>query len=155
MTADNYISWKSLQRSAMQYLGIWDHVEGNSPTDPVIPPAGPSAALDEWKKKDAIALAQIKFNISSNQMYNTGDQDVTKTAYEVWDALRKVYTNTSTAAKMALRNQFSAYRFDPSTSVRDHSNGLRVLGDKLRACGETVSETDLSYYDPCRPRLHM
>jgi len=120
---------------------VYDHVESKESS---VPPVD-STQLREWQRKDGVALAQIKLNISPNQLYNTGDHKEATSAYEVWDTLRRVYTDTSMAAKMALQAQLSSFSFptDASKSVQDHSNALREIADKLEACGDPVSEPNL------------
>jgi hypothetical protein len=141
LTADNYLYWRGLQVTLLKALELFDHVE--SPLGiPVVPPADPAALL-EWRKKDDLALAQLKINISKTEAYNTGDRDVPKTAYEVWQALQRVYTNTSMSSKMALQNRLQTYTLISATSIQDHSNGLRDLADQLKACGENIPEANL------------
>ena len=142
LTAHNYLYWRSVQVTMLKVLDVYDHVDSGQPDVAVIPPTDP-AALVEWRKKDDLALAQIKLNISKSESYNTGDRDSVKTAYEVWLALHHVYTNTSMSSKMALQSRVQQYTFTGTSSVQGHSNGLRELADQLSACGEPVSEANL------------
>ena len=141
LTADNYPQWRSLQITALKFLDVYDHVESKESAAPPVD----ATQLREWQRKDDLALAQIKLNISTNQLYNTGDHKQPTSAFEVWDTLRRVYTDTSMAAKMALQGQLSSFSFptDGSKSVQDHSNALREMADKLDACGDPVSEANL------------
>ncbi|HTU07752.1 MAG TPA: hypothetical protein VMG13_19515, partial [Trebonia sp.] len=68
LTADNYPQWRSLQTTALKFLDVYDHVESKESS---VPPVD-STQLREWQRKDGVALAQIKLNISPNQLYNTG-----------------------------------------------------------------------------------
>jgi hypothetical protein len=141
LTADNYFQWRNLQLAAFQLLDVLDHIQ--TAGGGVINPPADATLLPEWNKKDYLALGQIKFNITPSQLYNTGDQASPATAYVVWTALNKVYTNTSMAAKMALQNRLQTYTLAPGAAVQDHSNGLRELADRLKACNEPVSEANL------------
>jgi transposase InsO family protein len=143
LTADNYPQWRSLQVTALKFLDVYDHVESKESAAP--PVDATQLQLREWQRKDDLALAQIKLNISTNQLYNTGDQKQPISAYEVWETLRRVYTDTSMAAKMGLQGQLSSFSFptDGSKSVQDHSNALREIADRLEACGDPVSEANL------------
>ena len=130
LTADNYLYWRGLQITLLKALELFDHVESPLANVPVVPPVDPAALL-EWRKKDDLALAQLKINISKSEAYNTGDRDFPKTAYEVWQALQRVYTNTSMSSKMALQNRLQTYTLIGTIGVQDHSNGLRELADQL------------------------
>jgi transposase InsO family protein len=157
LTGKNWLSWSSMQKNALAVMGLSGHI--NSPAQPnvaVIPPFNPAAQANEiavapadataqleWTRQDQLALLQIKSSISVDEMYNTGDQHNTKTAYEVWQALHTVYTNTSMSAKMALSSALEKCKFDGTVSVQKHSNTLREIADRLDACGAMVSEVDL------------
>ena len=141
LTADNYPAWRSMQTTALKFLDVYDHVESKDSAEPPVD----ASQRREWQRKDDLALAQIKLNISASQLYNTGDRKESTSAYDVWESLRRVYTDTSMAAKMALQGQLSSFSFptDGSKNVQDHSNALRELADKLEACGDPVSEANL------------
>ena len=147
LTADNYVHWRSLQISALRMLDVYRHVDSGVPNTLVTQPAGADAAtLQRWLKEDALAVMQIKANVSSSEVYNMKDEKGTKTAYELWTTLQSLYTNTSLPAKMALQVRLQRCKLQPDTTVQQHSNGIRRIADQLAAGGAAVDEANLTMH---------
>ena len=136
--------WRTLQVQALRALGVYDHVKSDTSAAP--PPASDVAAFAQWQHRDNAACSQIMFHIAADQQRNADNDDNDKTARQVWVKLHDVYTNTSLAAQMALRAQLGSLTQQPSVSIQDHSNQLLQLVDRLKACGETLSDKQLCGY---------
>ena len=118
-----------------------------SDTSAIRPSASDAAAHALWQHKDNAACSQLVFHIAADQQRNADNDDNDKTARQVWVKLHEVYTNTSLAAQMALRAQLdSLTQQQPGVSIQDHSNQLLQLVDRLKACGETLTDKQLCGY---------
>ena len=68
-------------------------------------------------------------HIAPSQLRNADNDDSNKTARQVWVKLCNVYTDTSTAAQMALQAELSSLTQQPGVSIQDHSNQLLQIAD--------------------------
>jgi transposase InsO family protein len=128
----------------LQERQVWGHVE--SDTSSPCPPRGPagsppSAQYTAWQAWDNVAKSQIMLNVSANQQAKAGDLNGDKTARQVWATLEAAFTDTSLSARMALQSRLFSFRMLPGVSVQDHVNSLLELANKLRTCGEQVTDS--------------
>jgi hypothetical protein len=142
--ATNWYQWRNLQVQVLRTMGLYDHISSDTSAAP--PPATAAAALATWNLRDSAACTQLMLHIASSQLRNADNDNNDKTARQVWVKLCNVYTDTSMAAQMALQAELSSLTQQSGVSIQDHSNQLLQIADRLRACGVTLTDSQLCGY---------
>ena len=94
----------------------------------------------EWDAASEQALTIIGLTISPDQYQYIRKA---KTGPEAWAALRNVYEKPSRANRIALKREFYTTLHDPSAPIRDYTNRITELSNRLSAIGVTLKDADI------------
>jgi hypothetical protein len=116
--AGNFCPWKARIILLFQENELWDIVESTS-TKPVVVP------LDAIKD-------HVVPHVSSKGH-----------AYQMWDALTRMYQSTNENRKMVLREKMKSIWMAKSEGVTSYLTQITQVRDELSAVGEAVGEAEL------------
>lgn len=113
----NYFAWEFQFQIYVQGKELWGIIDGmdNKPTDPI------KAA--EWTAKDARVKSWLLQTMDSSLVINLRPY---KTAKAMWDYLKKVYAQNSSARRFQLEYEMSNYA-QGKLSIQDYYSGFVTL----------------------------
>ena len=93
-----------------------------------------------WNEKDKMVMFVLSQNISNSMIGHIQDLESSK---EVWDSLERLYTSTTKARKIQLKNELNNLKKSPSMSVNDFVLKIKDVSDALSSIGSLVDNDDL------------
>lgn len=145
--AENWGVWKFQLRVNLLAIEAKGHVDGSSPC-PSRPAQDATAQqvsqynldLREWSKLDGKAQRLIITSLNEENMLHVMNKE---TAKEMWDTLHNTFeTNTATSIHMLQQQWFKSEK-EPNDSITVHIAKIQDLAHRLKALGESVSDTML------------
>ncbi len=94
----------------------------------------------EWDAASEQALTIIGLTITPDQYQYIR---TAMTGPEAWTALKNVYEKPSRANRIALKHEFYTTVHDPTAPIRDYTNRITELGNRLSAIGVTLQDTNI------------
>lgn len=96
--------------------------------------------MAQWRRKDNKALATICLSVDNSQMVHVKDA---KNAQEAWNSLKQHYEKTSLTSRLFLRKKLMTMKMDRGGDVESHISKLILLVDQLRACGDSINDSEV------------
>lgn len=96
--------------------------------------------LREWIKNDGMAQRYIVTSMENTPMLHIIN---CTTAHEMWEKLHRVYENKTETSVHMLQQEWFKYSKDPNDDLSTHISKLQDLCHKLKALGETISDSML------------
>lgn len=119
----NYFAWKSLMESFLKEQDLWDVITDENPQK-----------NEQWHQKDNKARAFIVIAIDDNQIKYVYE---TKTAAEMWQALKNVHDKDTLLTRVQLIKEISGLKMKSNQSMEEHVDKLSSLFQKLHDLGDT------------------
>ena len=129
--------WKYEAVSGLESVGVYEVVDE---TEPCPSGAPDDAAVKDWRKRDAKARRIITYALSDEDHTTIRD---CRTSAEIWKKIVGLYEVTTDSNKYILTQSLHALKFKDGQSVSSYCAELSVICQRLKAAGETVSETTL------------
>ena len=119
---------------------MWDVVENTPTVKVVIPAATYLVALAAFNKKDNKARRTILDAVKDHVIPHIGEK---ARAYEMWEALTKMYQSSNANRKMVLREKLKCIRMAKGDSATFYLTRIKQVRDELAAVGDQIPETKL------------
>lgn len=134
LSADNYQDWKFAVQMVMRRAGCLSVANGTEerPTT--------REKSDQWDKSAEQALTIIGLTVNPDQYHYIRDA---KNGPEAWSALRGVYEKNSRANRIALKREFYTTAHDPRAPIREYTNRVTDLANRLKAIGVSLRDDDV------------
>ncbi|CDO75143.1 hypothetical protein BN946_scf184639.g5 [Trametes cinnabarina] len=134
LNAHNYQDWKFAVQMVMRRAGCYGIATGTEerPTT--------RNKQERWDLQAENALTIIGLSIQPDQYEYIRDA---KTGPATWAALRAVYEKNSRANRIALKREFYTTRHDPNAPIREYTNRVTALANRLKAIGVTLKDEDI------------
>lgn len=136
LNSNNYRSWKYNIKMTLIQRELWDHVtrEATRPTN--------AAEIERFNRMKEKALAAIALSIEPEQQGHIMD---CSTAFEAWEALRKIFEPRSRPRILQLKKQIVSIQLESEESMTSYLNRLKTCSDSLKEAGHEVRDDDLVY----------
>lgn len=143
LTGENYPVWAVKMKAYLRGLGVWQYVEENRP----VPPLGANPTLnqthqhEEEASKAPRSLSHIHAAVSDTIFTRIMDRD---TPNEVWDRLKDQFAGNERTKRMQvlnLKREFEVERMQEAESIKDYTDRLLRIVNKLRLLGEKLEDT--------------
>ena len=140
---DNYQIWAVKMKAHLRGLSLWQWVE----EDRRIPPLGNNPTLnqirahEEEEAKAPKALSQIYAAVSETVFTRIM---TCETAKQAWDTLKEIYQGSERTRQMQvlnLRREFELLRMKETESIKDYSDRLLTIVNKIRLTGEELPDS--------------
>ncbi|CDO74298.1 hypothetical protein BN946_scf184839.g3 [Trametes cinnabarina] len=95
---------------------------------------------ERWDLQAENALTIIGLSIQPDQYEYIRDA---KTGPAAWAALCAVYEKNSRANQIALKREFYTTRHNPNALIREYTNHVTALANRLKAIGVTLKDEDI------------
>ncbi|KAJ3559243.1 hypothetical protein NM688_g456 [Phlebia brevispora] len=126
-SSDDYASWKTSKKPAVLKETIT---------------AGTGAAkakLDEWVKKDRVALTAIRLCVANHLIVYVASADSSKTA---WDMLKEMFQPKGAIGIVLARQKFYRAECADGANIEEHIWMLRGYQEELNALRQKISDSD-------------
>ena len=139
---NNYQPWKFRMQNYLIGKNLWGYVLG-AIVKLSLPNRGATDKQREtfiqWNKKDKMIIFVFSQNISNPMI---GHIQELETSEEVWNCLESLYTSSTKARKIQLKNELNNMKKNPSMSVNDYVLKIKDLIDALASIGSPVDNDD-------------
>ncbi|MCO5596592.1 hypothetical protein L7F22_050657 [Adiantum nelumboides] len=137
----NYQPWKFWNSNYLMGKGLWGLVTDDDPkpyTHIDNPTKNRQRAIKEWEEWNCSFS-----NISNSMIGHMQDLD---TYLKVWECLEYLYSTSTKARRVQLKNKLNNFSKSPSQSVNDFILKLKEISDALGSIGSIVDDIDLVGY---------
>lgn len=147
---ENYATWAVKMTDILTDQGLIDYVSGvlprpqhtlNTSGDIVDPQGTQAQVIQNWDRKDRLALSQIRLRVSDDPLIYITDAT---TSYSAWKTLADTYQPKGVITAVLLRRQLSRLHCEEGGIVEEHIRTLTNLRSKLAAQGAKLSEEEFS-----------
>jgi hypothetical protein len=132
--SSNFSSWKSRLHITLEESDLLKLIEGNLP----------ATAIDEekveWKTIDVKARKLIIYSVRDHLLPRIS---TLKTAYLMYDALKKMFESNNTNKALALKHQLQNIKMTKNDTVATFFMKISEIKDQLGAIGETITDREL------------
>ena len=97
-------------------------------------------AYNQWNTKNKVVTFILSQNISNFMIGHIQDLE---TSREVWNNLERLYTSTTKAQKIQLKNELNNFKKSPSMTVNDYVLKIKDVSDALASISSVVDNDDL------------
>ena len=122
---------------------LWGYVSGTE-VRPSIAGATPTLAetkaLNQWNEKDKMVMFILSQNMSNSMIGHIQELETSK---EVWKNLENLFTSTTKARKIQLKNELNNLKKSPQVTVNDYVLKIKDISDALSSIGSHVDDDDL------------
>lgn len=136
LDGSNYHDWAFDIEMIARRAGTWEVLTGDDESP------GKSEEMTEraeWDRKNNDALTMIGLTVARSEMsYIRG----CTSAHAMWRALADVYSRSSRANRIALRQQLQVATLGADDSVQDYVTRVSDVATRLRALGVALSDED-------------
>ena len=136
LNADNYHTWKFNLKMILKMKNLWDIVTG---TETVAVGATPTKRL-EFKKRDDQAHSIICLSVKESLQIYVRNTD---TGQEAWKNLAEHFEEKTLAKKIHFRRKLYSTRLQSGSSMVEHVNALRTIGEHLESLEDPVADKDM------------
>lgn len=111
---------------------LWEHVAGEAiePTD--------EDNAEQFNRKKEKALAAIALSVEAEQQVHILDCE---TAYEAWEALKKVFEPKSKPRILQLRKQMVSLKLEADEDMTSYLGRIKICSDGLKEAGYEITKT--------------
>ena len=150
LNKDGYLQWKR-KMIAYYWLDDIDLIALKGTIQSVYEEQGSltnASAITDHRNRSIIAKSNIVLSLGSTPAaaVTTTIDDDDKTAKDLWDELRKLYTTSNTQQIMNIAQKLEGFWLKDETQFNQHMNQLRELVDKLASFGYRLEEHLLVQY---------
>jgi len=132
---DNWEGWKDRITTLFQLHDVNEYVDGTV----IAPPVDDKDHYKAWKRKDLVAQALIKINVSDGQIIHVTKAADSATMWRNLCAIHEVHGYSSiTAAKRTFYNTHA----EEGANIPEHINELRKQQNKLHSMGCEISDEE-------------
>jgi hypothetical protein len=132
--ATNFSQWKERIALLLEENEIWDIVEKTQvvPTDTTL--------LAAYNKKNVKAKRMLLDVVKDHIIPHVSGK---KNAYEMWEALTKLYQSGNQNKKMVLREKLRGTKMSKTDTVTSYLTRISQVRDELMAVGEVFKDDEL------------
>jgi hypothetical protein len=129
----NFSSWKSRLQITLEENDLLSLIEKTLP----------ETTIDEervdWTADDAKARKTIIYSIRDNSLPHI---TTLKTAYEMYDALKKMFESNNTNRALTLKHQLQNIKMTKADTIATFFMKISEIRDQLGAIGETITDRE-------------
>lgn len=129
----NYRQWRFQIKCAMKAKGVFMYTDGKVP----LPGEEKVKELQEWYKKDAIAMFTLTSSMELSQITLVENCE---TSNEMLTKLDTVFDQKSELNKMLVHEKFHQYKMATNDSVAQHISKIENLAKQVKESGDTISD---------------
>ena len=140
---NNYQPWKFRIKNYLIGKNLWGYVSGTEAKPSIAgstPTHAENKALNQWNEKDKMVMFILSQNISNSMIGHIQELETSK---EVWESLENMYTSTTKARKIQLKNELNNVKKSPQVTVNDYVLKLKDISDALSSIGSPVNDDDI------------
>ena len=134
----NFSPWKERIKLLLREMGLWSIVY-NTEKKPVVVPTT-AVELEEYERCNITAMRVILDAVKDHIVPHVSRKD---RAFEMWDALTKLYQSSNQNRKMILREKLRSVKMVESESVTSYLTRVTQIRDELTTTGEVINDDEL------------
>lgn len=122
----------------LREMELW-HIVYSTKAKPVVVPTT-TVELAEYDRCNITAMRVILDAIKDHIVPHVSRKDH---AFEMWEALTKLYQSTNENREMVLREKLRCVKMDESESITSYLTRVTQIRDELSATGEVINDDEL------------
>ena len=143
----NFCPWKGRIKLLLREMGLWSivystekkPVVGTTTSFPVVVPTT-ADEKEDYERCNITAMRVILDAVKDHIVPHVSGKDH---AFEMWEALTKLYQSTNENRKMVLREKLRSVKMAESEAVTSYLTRVTQIQDELSATGEAISDEEL------------
>jgi hypothetical protein len=137
--SSNFSSWKSRLHITLEESDLLKLIEGT------LPATITDEEKVEWKTNDIKARKIIIYSVRDHLLPRIS---TLKTAYLMYDALKKMFESNNTNRALTLKHQLQNLRMTKDDTTTTFFMKISEIGDQLGATGEIITDKELVMITP-------
>ena len=134
----NFSPWKERIKLLLREMGLWSIVYSTEKKPVVVPTT--AVELAEYERCNITTMRVILDAVKDHIVPHVFGKDH---AFEMWDALTKLYQSSNENRKMVLREKLRSVKMVESESVTSYLTRVSQIRDELTATGEVINDDEL------------
>ncbi|KAJ0035570.1 hypothetical protein Pint_25899 [Pistacia integerrima] len=149
LTKDNYLLWRAQLIPYLRGQNLFGYLDGSIPYTPITIPSSTNTSIHipnpeyvHWSQQDQIILSAILSSLTESLL--TQIIGLT-TSRDVWLALEKTFSSTSSPRILSIRFQLSTLK-KASLTITDYFTKVKHLSDTLSTISHPLSSSKITSY---------